>query len=215
MLGVFCAVAYVSVFVFRIKVSFLTFDIKDVVITIGAMIFGPLSAVMMSATVSVLEMVTVSETGPYGFIMNFASSVAFSYTAALIYKQRKTIYGAIMGLLSGCICMTSVMLLANLIITPFYMGVSVGEVTKLIPALLLPFNLIKSFLNAAIIFLIYKPVVNSLRKARLIPNCAIDSCTPDYMLNMKVTAVAAVVIILSLVLFFVGFGGSAEWFTRK
>ena len=40
--AVFCALAYACQFVFRIHVSFLTFDAKDAVMAIGAMIFGPL-----------------------------------------------------------------------------------------------------------------------------------------------------------------------------
>ena len=82
--AVFTAIAYVCVCVFRIKVSFLTFDIKDSVITVCAMIFGPLTGFGISLAVAFIEMITISDTQFYGFIMNVLSSAAFSMTASAI-----------------------------------------------------------------------------------------------------------------------------------
>ena len=70
-LSLFCAMAYIFVFVFRIKVSFLTFDAKDAIITVCSLLYGPLSGVIVSLVVSFLEFITVSDTGLYGLIMNF------------------------------------------------------------------------------------------------------------------------------------------------
>ena len=83
-LALFVALAYVTMFVFRIKVGFLTFDAKDAIITVAAISFGPLSGVLISLAVALLEMVTVSDTLIYGFLMNFLSSATFSATAALL-----------------------------------------------------------------------------------------------------------------------------------
>ena len=82
-MALLCALAYICEFVFRIKVSFLTFDAKDAIIAIGALAFGPVSGVAMSLVVALLELVTVSETGFYGFLMNFLSSAVFSVIPAL------------------------------------------------------------------------------------------------------------------------------------
>ena len=73
--AVFTAIAFVCVCVFRIKVSFLTFDIKDSVITVCAMIFGPLTGLGISIAVSFIEMITISETWLYGFIMNGSTAM--------------------------------------------------------------------------------------------------------------------------------------------
>ncbi|MDD4495880.1 MAG: hypothetical protein PHV32_16340 [Eubacteriales bacterium] len=55
------AVAYLIMLVGRIPiVLFLKYDPKDVVITIGGFLFGPLTAFTMSALVSFVEMLTVS-----------------------------------------------------------------------------------------------------------------------------------------------------------
>ena len=40
LVALFAALAYVCMFVFRIKVSFLTFDAKDAVMTVGSMFLG-------------------------------------------------------------------------------------------------------------------------------------------------------------------------------
>ena len=86
--AVFTAIAYVCVCVFRIKVSFLTFDIKDSVITVCAMIFGPFTGLGISLAVSFIEMVTISDTQLYGFVMNVLSTAAFSMTASAIYRRK-------------------------------------------------------------------------------------------------------------------------------
>ena len=70
--AMFCALAYICVFIFRFKVSFLTFDVKDAVITMGAMFCGPLTAPLISFIVALIEMITVSDTELYGMIFTSA-----------------------------------------------------------------------------------------------------------------------------------------------
>ena len=73
--------------------------------------------------------------------------------------------GAVIGLAAGALTMTCVMLLWNYLITPLYLGYSREAVAKLLLPAFLPFNLIKSGLNAALTFLLYKPVITALRKS--------------------------------------------------
>ena len=77
-IAMFAALAYIATFIFRINVMFLTFDVKDAVITIASFIYGPIAALVMSLTVALLELITISGTGVYGFIMNFLSTATFS-----------------------------------------------------------------------------------------------------------------------------------------
>ena len=166
--GVFSALAYVACLVFHFRASFLTFDLKDAVMTIGAMLFGPVYGLAMSLIVSLLEMITVSTTGIYGFIMNVLSSVSFVCAGSLIYTRRRTMKGALAGMAVSVAAMTAVMMLANLVITPYYMGATAGDVAKMIPTLLLPFNLTKAVFNAALVFILYKPISAALRRAGFI-----------------------------------------------
>ncbi len=209
-LAIFTAIAYVSVCVLRIKVSFLTFDIKDAIITVASMIFGPTSAVAMSLAVALLEMLTLSDTVLYGFIMNVLSTLSLSVTASLIYKYKRNMAGAVIGLLSGVFAVTAVMMLANLFITPYYMGVERSEVVKLIPTLLLPFNLTKAVMNASVTLLIYKPTVSAVRRAGIIKGS--DKGYKPNKTALLVTVIAAAVIVLSLFVFFKVLGAEVKWF---
>ena len=165
--AMFAALAYVCVFVFRFKVSFLTLDVKDAVMTVGALALGPSAGILLSLSVALLEFITVSDTGVYGLIMNFLSSMSFTLTASLIYRFRRRLSSAVLGLISAVFVTTSVMMLANLLITPFYIGATREAVISLIPRLLFPFNLTKSTLNAAVVLLLYKPLSTALVRAGL------------------------------------------------
>ncbi len=149
--------------------GFLTYEPKDVIITIGAFIYNPIAGLAMALVVCLIEMVTVSSTGFIGFLMNFLASAMFVGVASVIYYRKKTILRAVLGLVAGSVSMIAIMLLWNYIMTPIYMGVPRQMVVDMIPTLLLPFNAIKAGLNAALVMLIYKGVVTALRKSKLIP----------------------------------------------
>lgn len=120
--AVFCALAYASVYVFHIKVAFLTFDAKDAVIGLASLLLGPVYGIVSAALVAVLEFITISDTGVYGLIMNFLSTGTFALCCGIIYKYKRTFPGAILAVIMSLISVTAVMMLANLFITPFFMG---------------------------------------------------------------------------------------------
>ena len=169
LIAMLAAIAYIMVFVIRIPVVlFLKYEPKDVIITIGGFIMGPTAAFVISLIVSLIEMVTISETGPIGALMNLLSTCAFACSAAFVYKKKHTIGGAIAGLGVGTVVMVAVMLLWNWLITPFYQGAPREAVEAMLLPILLPFNLLKAGLNSAFILGLYKPLVTALRKTRLI-----------------------------------------------
>ena len=168
-LAMLTAIAYVLVCTVRVPVVlFLKYEPKDVIITIGGFILGPMAALISALVVALLEMVTISETGIIGCVMNFLSTCAYACTAAAVYRSRRTQKGAIFGLAAGSVVMTALMLLWNYLITPLYMGVSRADVAGLLIPAFLPFNLLKAGLNSAITLLLYKPLVTALRKTGLI-----------------------------------------------
>ena len=169
-MALLAALAYVVMVFIRIPViSFLKYEPKDVIITIGGFIYGPLASVGISLIVTLVEMGTVSETGWIGAVMNFVSTCAFVLPATIIYKKIHNLKGAIIGLISGVVTMIIVMLLWNYILTPLYMGYPREAVAKMLPTVFLPFNALKGGLNAALTMLLYKPVITALRAARLVP----------------------------------------------
>ncbi len=167
-MAMFAALAYGVTFVFRIPVEFLTFDAKDAVLTIAAFIYGPAAAVIMSLIPALIEFITISSTGFWGFLMNFASSACFSFTASVIYKYKRSFNGAIVGLYATVLATTVLMMVMNILVTPIYMKVPREVVLDLLPTLLLPFNFAKALMNAAIAMLIYKPVSIAMKRAKLI-----------------------------------------------
>jgi len=172
-MAMLAALAFLVMLVGRIPMvaaaPFLKYDPKDVIIIIGGFIFGPFAAFMISLVVSIIEMLTVSETGPIGAIMNLLSTCSFACLASVIYKKKHSIKGAVIGLVSGIALMVVVMLAWNYLLTPIYMGYPREAVAAMLLPVFLPFNLIKGGLNAGITLLIYKPVVMTLRKAGLAP----------------------------------------------
>ena len=102
-------------------------------------------------------------------VMNVLASALFVCPAALIYKRRRTVSGALIGLITGALAMTAGMILWNYIITPLYMGVSRDVVIGMLVPIILPFNLLKAGLNTALTMLLYQSVVTVLRKAHMLP----------------------------------------------
>ncbi len=170
LISMFSAIALLLVTVFRIPVVlFLKYEPKDVIITVGGFILGPLASFFISLVVSLIEMVTISDTGIIGCVMNILSSCAFACTASAIYKSKRTMKGAVMGLSVASVFTVIVMLLWNYFITPIYMGYPREAVAELLLPAFLPFNAIKVVLNSTITLLLYKPLVTALRKAKLVP----------------------------------------------
>ena len=208
-IALFCALAYLCLFVFRIKVSFLTFDAKDAVMTIGAMFFGPIAGLTMALVTTILELITVSDTGFYGWLMNFLGSLSFIMPVSLFYAWRKKLPFAMLGIAASIVCMTFVMMLANLYITPLYLGVSRDTVVELIPTLLFPFNLTKAILNAGIVLVLYKPVSQSLRRAGLSKTHEGQNFKFNRM-TIVIVIVGAALVTASLFYFFIEMNGQFQ-----
>lgn len=168
--ALFSALAFLAVFLFKIPVVlFLKYEFKDAVIALEALILGPWYAVTTSLVVSLIEMVSISDTGPIGAIMNVLSTVTYILPVALLYKRKKTLPVAVTGLVLGAVIMTVCMLLWNYLITPLYMGTPRDVVAGMLLPYFMPFNLLKGILNTAVTILLYKPVMNALRRMSLVP----------------------------------------------
>ncbi len=170
-IGVFAALAYITTFVCKLIPNvqgFLSIDAKDAVIAISSFVYGPIAAPVIALIVAFIEFITISTTGIWGLIMNFVSSATFSLVVSLIYKYRKTFNGAILGFAVTTVITTVVMVALNPVIVPLYSGAPREVVVQMIPTVLLPFNFAKTLMNSAIAILLYKPMINAMRAARLV-----------------------------------------------
>ena len=184
--------------------GFLTYEPKDVILTIGGFIFGPIAGIIMSLVVCLIEMVTVSSTGFIGLLMNFLASAFFVGVSAIIYQRKKTLSRAVIGLIAGSFSMLGIMLLWNYIMTPIFMEIDQEAVLKMFVPLLIPFNLLKAFLNAALTLFLYKGVVTALRKSKLISERESndgENKKSNTILIVCLSAVLALTFVLVLLIF--------------
>lgn len=196
LMAMLAAMAYAAMLITRplpAVAGFLSYDLKDVVIAIAGFILGPAQAALIAAVVSLVEMVTVSATGPIGLLMNVLATVAFALPAALMYRGNRTLRSAALGLALGVVLMTAVMLAWNYIITPLYMGVPRAVVAGMLVPTFLPFNLVKGGLNAGITMLLYKPMSGALKKLPFMPKP--EQAAAPRRFNLTATLISAFVVI--------------------
>lgn len=169
--GILSALAIIVALAFGIPLMpaapFLKYDPKDVVIVIAAFIYGPHVSIIMSSICAVLEVIFKGG-NIIDIIMNIVASASFCLGASYIYKQNKTKKGAIIGLATGTLLMVLTMSVWNYIFTPIYTGMDRSVVAAMIPTVIIPFNLIKALLNVSLVLILYKRVVNFLRKRNMI-----------------------------------------------
>lgn len=181
--------------------GFLSLDLKDAVLSIIALLYGPVYGFISVLVVSLIEFVTISSTGLYGLVMNILSSGTFALVVGFVYRYKRSFSGAIIASALTVVSVTAVMLLANIFITPLYFQMPRQAVIEMLPTLLLPFNLSKSLLNASLMLLVYKPFTSALRKTGLVKT----SDNVSYKFNEKsiiLTVVSLVLIIIAVVVMF-------------
>lgn len=167
--GVLSAIAFAMAAVLKFPVVlFLKYDPKDIVIALAGLSMGSVPALLITVVSAFIEMITVSSTGVIGFIMNVISTAAFVLPVVFIYKNYHNKVGAVIGLISGVVLMTVIMLLWNYALTPIFMNMPREKVVPLLRSAILPFNLLKGGLNAAFTFLLYKPLSHTLRRYSII-----------------------------------------------
>lgn len=164
LMALLIATGYASLFVVRFPLipsaAFLRFDIKDVFIAVGGLLLGPWAALLGGIVVSAIQILTVSEFGLIGLVMNILSVSSFVMPVSIIYHRKKTTTSLVLGLVAGCVCMTVAMVGWNYLISPLYMGISREAIASMLIPVFLPFNAIKSTINALLVFAVWQVLKN-------------------------------------------------------
>jgi len=148
----------------------LDLDLANVPELIGTFALGPLSGVVIAFIRNLLHFFLGSTTGGVGELSNFLVAVALLLPAGLIYKRHRNFKSACLSLGVGIIVATVVACVTNLyIILPmFFKGMDLneglqafsnGDVSNIegyVIYSLIPFNLLKGFVNALVVALVYK-----------------------------------------------------------
>ena len=160
-ISILCVISYILTIFFRIPISsFLKYDPKDIIITLGGLIFNPGICFLVTVIVCFLEMITVGSTGIFGFLMNVLSTLTFSVTVSTIYNKLNNKYSLLIGLMFASIFSALFMVLTNLLIIPFYMKITWDLSINLILWVFLPFNILKCLINSLLVLLFYKIIKN-------------------------------------------------------
>ena len=162
--------------------EFLKIDISDVPALIGGFAFGPVAGILVVLVKNIIHGLMAGQTLWVGEFANFIIGASLVGIASIIYKRKRTMKGAIIGLVSGTIFMAIVGALTNYyILLPLYskvMGwdmnafVEVGRAVN--PAIknfwgyillaIVPFNIIKGIVASVVTVLVYKPIAVFLRR---------------------------------------------------
>jgi len=162
--------------------EFLKIDISDVPALIGGFAFGPVAGILVVLIKNIIHGLMAGQTLWVGEFANFIVGASLVGVASAIYKRKRTMKGAIIGLVIGTIFMAIVGALTNYyILLPLYskvMGwdmnafVEVGRAVN--PAIknfwgyillaIVPFNILKGIVASVVTVLVYKPIAVFLRR---------------------------------------------------
>ena len=175
MLGAVAAVLMYLEFPIPIMPAFVKLDVSELPALIASFAYGPVSGILVCLIKNLIKLPSTS-TAAVGELFNFVMGALFVGVAGLIYKRNKTRKGAIVGALLGALVMAVVSVPYNyFIVYPAYvvmyhlpLDALIGmyqainpNVNGLLACLLvfnLPFTFVKGALDAALCFLIYKPL---------------------------------------------------------
>ena len=175
MLGAVAAVLMYLEFPIPIMPAFVKLDVSELPALIASVAYGPVSGILVCLIKNLIKLPSTS-TAAVGELFNFVMGALFVGVAGLIYKRNKTRKGAIVGALLGALVMAVVSVPYNyFIVYPAYvvmyhlpLDAIIGmyqainpNVNGLLACLLvfnLPFTFVKGALDAALCFLVYKPL---------------------------------------------------------
>ena len=157
--------------------SFYEIDFSEVPVLIGAFAMGPVAGAAIELVKILLNLViTGTDTAGVGELANFIIGCSLCLPAAIVYKQKKTRKGAMIGMAAGTALMVVIGCLINAyVMLPAYsaafglpidalvqMGTAVNpSITSLSTFVIFavaPFNLLKAVLVSLIVLLIYKKI---------------------------------------------------------
>lgn len=162
---------------------FYQLDFSEVAVLIGGFSLGPLAGVLIELLKNLLNLlINGTATGYVGEFANFVTGCAFVLPAAFLYRYRKNLKCALLGMTLGTVSLAIVGSLLNyFVLIPLYseiyglpldsiiaMGASINPAIKDLPTLVViavfPFNLVKGLACSAATTLLYKRVSPLLHK---------------------------------------------------
>ena len=166
-MALMCAIAILLSFIeFPIipAASFLKLDISFVPSAVMGFAYGTGPGVLVGIVCAVAHGII---TGNWvGCLMNIIACCAFVIPASAVYKRNHTFKGAIIGLVVSIVCLVVAACIANLVVDPLFYGMPFDVVAGLIVPAIIPFNIIKGIVIAALTAIVYKSISNLITPAK-------------------------------------------------
>lgn len=163
-IGVLTAISVVLIVLIRIPFGFLEYDMADVPIILGGMLFGPHVGLTILLVVSLIQAFLFGGNGWVGLVMHFVASGAMVVIVSLFYRHKKQLSHTIIGMVVGVLAMTLLMIPMNFIFTVHFFGVPQQALIEMLVPLIIPFNLGKGAVNCLLAGLLFKALMPFLRK---------------------------------------------------
>ena len=178
LLGALAAILMVLDFNVPFVPMFIKFDFSDFPVLIGGFVFGPLTGVLIALNLLFKPTTTMF----VGEASNFLLSVCYMGVACLYYRKHRTKKGAVIGMVLATVATSLFAIASNLLVMfPMYaklFGMSteaiigmfskinplVKDMTTMVIASLVPFNLFKYGVISLITFISYKKIEVILKK---------------------------------------------------
>ena len=183
LLGALAAILMVLDFNVPLAPNFIKFDFSDFPVLIGGFVFGPATGVVIAFLKIVLNLLFKPTTTMFvGEASNFLLSVCYMGVACLYYRNHSTKKGAVIGMLLATVATSVLAIFSNILVMfPMYaklFGMSmqqivgmvsavnpfVKDITTMVIASLVPFNLFKYGVISIITFVSYKKIEVILKK---------------------------------------------------
>lgn len=181
-IAIFSALSLVLYLLLKFNLPFfppwLDLQISDMPAMLAAFMMNPFAGAIVLLIRSLIKLPFTSTAG-VGELADFLIGAAYILPAYFIYKYRKNIKNAIIGMAVGTLCGTAVAMLANwLLLIPMYAQIFaggwdalIGAVKFLFPTIdkgtfyayyiflsVLPFNILRFLLTSFVTFFLYKPL---------------------------------------------------------
>jgi riboflavin transporter FmnP len=163
--------------------NFYQLDFSEVPVLIGTFALGPIAGITIEFMKILLNFVlNGTDTGGIGELANFIVGCSFIVPAGLIYRNKKSVKNALIGMIVGTFMLATVGSLLNYyVLLPVYATIygapidafvgmgnalnkNIVDLKTLVLYAVVPFNLLKGIAVAAITLLVYKRISPILHK---------------------------------------------------
>lgn len=169
-MGMLAALAVVLVMLVHFPiipaVSFIEYDMADVPVLIGTLLYGPIPGLLILLVASLVQAFVLGINGWVGFVMHFVASGAMVLLVGILYDRKPSLTGMTVGMALGSLARTLVMIPLNLILTVHAFGVPHDVVMSLMLPGIIPMNLIIAVANCLLAGLLFKALAPFLQKNR-------------------------------------------------